>query len=101
MLRRWVQVPLRRCSPILCDCPWPIVISLALNSVTEYHGSFAGILGTGMGIGGAVVPLMMGRIGDHLGLRSGMLLLYLTFGFVLSIGFWAKPLISNATIDVK
>lgn len=80
---------------------WPIVISLALNSVAEHHGSFAGILGTGMGIGGAVVPVIIGRIGDHVGLRNGMLFLYLTYGIILSIGFWAKPLISNATIDLR
>ena len=80
---------------------WPIVISLALNSVSEYHGSFAGILGTGMGIGGAVVPVIIGRIGDHTGLRQGMAFLYLTFGIVLTVGFWAKPLIANATIDLK
>lgn len=80
---------------------WPIIISLALNSVTEHHGSFAGILGTGMGIGGAMVPLIIGRIGDHWGLRNGMTFLYFTFGIVLSVGFWAKPLIGNATIDRK
>ncbi len=80
---------------------WPIVISLALNSVAEHHGSFAGILGTGMGIGGAVVPVIIGRIGDHLGLRNGMMFLYLTYGVILSIGFWANPLISNATIDLR
>lgn len=80
---------------------WPIIISLALNSVAEYHGSFAGILGTGMGIGGALVPVIIGRIGDHVGLRNGMTFLYVTFGVVLSVGFWAKPLISNATIDLK
>lgn len=80
---------------------WPIVISLALNSVAEHHGSFAGILGTGMGIGGAVVPVIIGRIGDHVGLRTGMTFLYLTYGIILSIGFWAKPLISNATIDLR
>jgi len=80
---------------------WPIVISLALNSVAEHHGSFAGILGTGMGIGGALVPVIIGRIGDHAGLRSGMIFLYATFGVVLSVGFWAKPLVANATIDLK
>jgi fucose permease len=80
---------------------WPIVISLALNSVAEHHGSFAGILGTGMGIGGAVVPVIIGRIGDHVGLRNGMTFLYLTYGVILSVGFWANPLIQNATIDLR
>jgi FHS family L-fucose permease-like MFS transporter len=76
---------------------WPIVVSLALNSVTEYHGSFSGILGTAI-IGGAIVPVIIGRIADYAGMRAGLAFLYLTFGFVLSIGFWARPVISNATI---
>jgi len=68
---------------------WPILISLALNSVAEYHGSFTGILGTAI-MGGAVMPVIIGRIGDHLGLRNGLALLYLTFGFIFSVGFWAQ-----------
>ncbi len=79
---------------------WPVVSSLALNSVSEYHGSFAGILCTGI-MGGAVVPVIIGRLGDKFGLRMGMSFLYLTFGCVLSVGFWAKPLITNATIRDK
>ncbi|MGE5206313.1 MAG: MFS transporter [Chlamydiota bacterium] len=79
---------------------WPVLMSLALNSVAEYHGSFAGILCTGI-MGGAVVPLIIGRLGDVLGLRAGMAFLYLTFGCVLSAGFWARPLITNATIGAK
>jgi MFS transporter, FHS family, L-fucose permease len=79
---------------------WPILVSLALNSVSEHHGSFAGILSTGI-MGGAVVPVIIGRIGDHLGLRAGVSFLYITFAFVLSVGFWAKPIISNATLTIK
>ncbi|MGE5724409.1 MAG: MFS transporter [Acidobacteriota bacterium] len=79
---------------------WPVLMSLGLNSVAEYHGSFAGILCTGI-MGGAVVPLIIGRLGDLFGLRAGMAFLYLTFGCVLSAGFWAKPLIANATIRDK
>jgi len=79
---------------------WPILISLGLNSVSEHHGSFAGILSTGI-MGGAVVPVIIGRTGDHFGLRTGVAFLYLTFGCVLSVGFWANPIISNATIDFK
>lgn len=79
---------------------WPILVSLALNSVAEHHGPFAGILSTAI-MGGAVAPLIIGRIGDHFGLRSGIAFLHLTFGCVLSVGFWAKPLISNATVSLK
>ncbi|MBZ5690112.1 MAG: MFS transporter [Acidobacteriia bacterium] len=79
---------------------WPILVSLGLNSVAEHHGPFAGILSSGI-MGGAVVPLVIGRIGDHFGLRTGVAFLYLTFGCVLSVGFWAKPLITNATVNLK
>jgi MFS transporter, FHS family, L-fucose permease len=79
---------------------WPILVSLALNSVSEHHGSFAGILSSGI-MGGAVVPVIIGRLGDHFGLRAGVAFLYLTFACVLSAGFWAKPLITNATLSFK
>jgi fucose permease len=52
-------------------------------------------------MGGAVVTVIIGRIGDHLGLRTAMALLYLTFGYVWSVGFWARPLINNATVGGK
>lgn len=79
---------------------WPVLVSLALNSVSEHHGPFAGILSTGI-MGGAVVPVIIGRIGDHFGLRAGLCFLYFTFGCVLTVGFWAKPIITNATVSLK
>jgi MFS transporter, FHS family, L-fucose permease len=74
---------------------WPTIVSLALNSVSSQHGPFAGILCTGI-MGGALVPLLIGQLGDLYGLRVGMMFLYVTFGCVLSVGFWAKPLVHNA-----
>ncbi len=79
---------------------YPIIFSLALNSVDEHHGSFSGILVTGI-IGGAIVPLIIGWLGDHIGLRYGMCFLYATMGFILSIGFWAKPIVTNKTIRLR
>ena len=79
---------------------YPIIFSLALNSIDEHHGSFAGIMVTGI-IGGAVGPLVIGGLGDALGLRTGMFFLYLTLGYILSIGFWAKPLITNQSVFNK
>jgi fucose permease len=79
---------------------WPVLVSLGLNSVSEHHGPLAGILSTGI-MGGAIVPVVIGRIGDHFGLRTGLAFLYLTFGCVLSVGFWARPIISNATVNRK
>jgi MFS transporter, FHS family, L-fucose permease len=74
---------------------WPTLVSLGLNSVPQHHGPFAGILCSGI-MGGALVPLLIGWLGDMYGLRVGMLFLYLTFGVVLSVGVWARPLIRNA-----
>ena len=79
---------------------YPVIVSLALNSVREHHGSFAGILMTGIA-GGAVVPLIVGWLGDHIGLRNGMLFLYITLGYILSVGLWAKPLVTNKIIRRK
>lgn len=77
---------------------WPVINSLALNSLAHSHGAFAGILCTAI-TGGAVVPLCIGQLGDRLGLRVGMMVLYVTFGWVLGVGFWARPLIQNETIQ--
>ena len=79
---------------------WSIIFSLALNSLDKHHGSFSGILCTGI-IGGALVPLVVGWMGDLFGLRAGMMFLFITLGYILSIGFWSRPLISNATIRRK
>jgi FHS family L-fucose permease-like MFS transporter len=79
---------------------WPVIFSLALNSLDSHHGSFSGILCTGI-IGGALMPLVVGRLGDIFGLRQGMFVLYLTLGYILSIGIWARPLITNETIAAK
>jgi len=79
---------------------WSIVFSLALNSLAKHHGSFSGILCTGV-IGGAVVPPLIGLLGDHFGLRAGMVFIYLPLVYLLGIGLWAKPLINNATINQK
>ncbi len=76
---------------------YPIIISLGLNSVSTHHGSFAGILMTGI-CGGAIIPLIVGVLGDHYTLKYGMLFLFITFGYILSIGIWAKPLINNSQI---
>ncbi len=76
---------------------YPIIFSLALNSLSEHHGTFSGILVTGI-FGGAIVPLIVGVLGDYFGLRYGMLFLFIPLLFILFIGFWAKPIISNKTV---
>jgi FHS family L-fucose permease-like MFS transporter len=43
---------------------------------------------------------VVGWLGDQFGLKFGMCFLYLTMGYILSIGFWAKPIITNKTIQL-
>lgn len=77
---------------------WSVIFSLALNSIANHHGSFAGILCTGIVGGGLATPLV-GLVSDLSGdLRLGMIIVYLTLLYILSIGFWAKPLVKNNTV---
>ncbi|WP_031528765.1 sugar MFS transporter [Dyadobacter crusticola] len=76
---------------------YSVIFSLALNSVPRHHGTFSGILCAGIA-GGAVVPLIVGGLGQLFGLQSAMLFLLIPLGYILSIGIWAKPLVNNATV---
>lgn len=76
---------------------WSVVFSLGMNSVPQHHGTFSGILCTGI-VGGAVVPLIIGGIAELTGLKWAMTTMFITLGYILSIGLWSKPLINNATI---
>lgn len=78
---------------------YPVIFSLALNSVDKHHGSFSGIIVTGI-IGGAIVPFLVGWIGDHWGLQMGMGILFISLAYIFSIGFWAKPIIQNKRIQL-
>jgi fucose permease len=83
-----------------CSVGCPIVFALAFNSLEKHHGTFSGILCTGI-VGGGFLPPIIGKIADHfgpMGLRYGMLAILLTWGYLFSMGIWARPLINNATI---
>ena len=79
---------------------WSVIFSLALNSLPSNHGAFSGILCSGI-IGGANVPFIVGILGDAIGFRGGMAFVFITLTYILSISFWAKPLIKNKTISFK
>ncbi|WP_353722189.1 MFS transporter [Dyadobacter sp. 676] len=77
---------------------YSVIFSLALNSVPKHHGTFSGILCAGIA-GGAVVPLIVGGLGELVGLRLAMLFLLMPLGYILGIGLWAKPLVNNETVS--
>jgi len=76
---------------------WSIVFSLGMNSIPSHHGTFSGILCTGI-VGGAVIPLIIGGLAELIGLRFAMLMNGVTLGYILSVGIWAKPLVNNSTV---
>lgn len=76
---------------------YPAIVSLGLNSVAKHHGSFAGILMTGIA-GGAVVQILIGGLADLFTLQIGMLFIFVTLSYIFSLSFWAKPLVNNKTI---
>lgn len=79
---------------------WSVIFSLALNSIASHHGSFAGILCTGI-IGGGLASPIIGLIADMSGdLRLGLGFVYITLAYIFSIGFWAKPLVKSKTISL-
>lgn len=77
-----------------------IIMSLGLNSVSSHHGSFAGILCTGI-VGGAIGPLIVGNLADMIGLKMAMLFILLPMIYIFSISIWAQPLIQNKTVKFK
>lgn len=79
---------------------YSVIFSLALNSVPQHHGTFSGILCAGI-CGGAVVPLIVGALGEAFGLKLAMVFLLVPLGYILSIGVWARPLVTNARIGKR
>ena len=79
---------------------YSIVFSLALNSASQHHGSFAGILCSAI-VGGAGGPMIVSTLADATSLRTGMLFILVFVGYITFIGFWARPLINNKTVRLK
>ncbi|MDP2560041.1 MFS transporter [Psychrobium sp. 1_MG-2023] len=77
---------------------WSVLFSLALNSVREHHGSFSGILCTGI-VGGALASPAVGLFSELFSsMQLGMFILFIPLVYIFSVGLWAKPLIKNDLI---
>ena len=44
------------------------------------------------------IPLAIGWLGDHVGLRDAMFLILVLLAYIISISFWARPLARNETL---
>jgi fucose permease len=76
---------------------WPVILALALNSVTKHHEVLSGFMFTAS-VGGALGPVIVGNIGDLFGLAVSLNYIFLPLVIVFSVAFWAKPLITNKTL---
>ncbi len=75
---------------------WPVILSLALNSVSRHHEVLSGFMFTAS-VGGALGPVIVGSMGDLFGLGISLNYLFLPLLIILSVAFWAKPLVKNKT----
>src|SRR5690606_6107823 len=50
---------------------WPIILSLALNSVSQHHGVLTGLMYTAS-VGGALGPVIVGSMADSFGLGTSL-----------------------------
>ncbi|MFV9924782.1 MAG: hypothetical protein AB8U93_03685 [Francisella endosymbiont of Hyalomma scupense] len=76
------------------------VFSLGMNSLEFDHGTVSGIFCTGI-IGGAIVLLILGNIGDILGLKVDMYFVHLTIIYILYVVMTANKLVDNKIIKLK
>ena len=78
---------------------WSVLFSLALNSLPKDHGSFSGILCTGI-LGGAIASPVIGLLAESFdSLRIGMLIILVPLIYIFSVGIWANPLVKNQRIQ--
>jgi len=66
-----------------------LIFSGTINSFTENHGTISGLLCTAA-VGGAVVPPIVGLVGDHFGMRAAMLVPALCFGYVFGLSMLGR-----------
>src|SRR5690606_17192095 len=78
--------------PLVAACEsvmWPVILSLALNSVKQDHEKLSGLMYTAS-LGGAIGPVVVGFFGDQFGLQWSLGLLLVPFLFVLIVSIWAR-----------
>jgi len=61
-----------------------LIFSGTINSFQENHGTISGLLCTAC-LGGALMPPLVGLVGDHLGMRAAMAVPALCFAYVFGL----------------
>jgi FHS family L-fucose permease-like MFS transporter len=66
-----------------------LVISGTINSFTENHGTISGLLCTAI-VGGALLPPLVGWVGDHFGMHAAMIVPALAFAYVFVLSIFGR-----------
>ena len=66
-----------------------LIFSGTINSFSENHGTISGLLCTAI-LGGALIPPLVGWVGDHSGMRMAMLVPALCFTYVFGLAMFGR-----------
>jgi FHS family L-fucose permease-like MFS transporter len=66
-----------------------LVFSGTINSFTEHQGAISGLLCTA-GLGGAVMPPLVGLVGDHFGMQAAMMVPAVGFAYVFGLAMLGR-----------
>jgi fucose permease len=66
-----------------------LVFSGTINSFTENHGTISGLLCTAI-LGGALLPPLVGWVGDNFGMRAAMMVPAVSFGYVFGLAMFGR-----------
>ncbi len=66
-----------------------LIFSGTIHTVSEYPGTVSGLLCTAI-VGGAIIPLIAGRVGDRWGMHAAMLVPAAAFAYVLSLSLFGR-----------
>jgi FHS family L-fucose permease-like MFS transporter len=66
-----------------------LIFSGTINSFAENHGTISGLLCTAI-LGGALIPPLVGWMGDHFGMRMAMLVPAVCFTYVFGLAMFGR-----------
>jgi len=66
-----------------------LIFSGTINSFTENHGTISGLLCTAI-LGGALIPPLVGYVGDNFGMHAAMLVPAVCFAYVLGLSLFGS-----------
>jgi fucose permease len=66
-----------------------LIFSGTINSFTENHGTISGLLCTAI-MGGALLPPLVGWVGDNFGMHAAMMVPTLSFAYVFALALFGR-----------